>query len=364
MATILKIPTEKTKGVFVLTTQERDNFILLDDILRKKIETMKEKWLIGLHHNRHDYEFDYNPIFDFSMAGETDLIEKNGKKFSLLPMDACNFVPKFFRPGKSEKFWDILYVARAVKFKKIPEFFQFVRKAFDRGKKYRILFICPVPPFKEEDKKSVFYKIREVYEKTFNPEERKLFVLLDIHADYPFPFDLETLAHFYKSSKIFVHFANDERRCRVAAYAWASGLPVVGMECIGSLLPKNLKTKPYFYEIRDYKEFEKNIDEALANINNYNSSEVEEYFDLANSIERLEIELQKIFKEKNLIFNESKTFNKNLDIRLGRHHGLSSGENRVDIPFEILIEILNQEENIKKIDVSWTDPERKLCQKI
>lgn len=348
------MPTEKSKGVLVFTTQERDKFILPDEILKKKVEVLKDKWLIGLHHNRHDYEFDYNSLFDFSMAGETDLIEKNGKKFSLLTMDACNFVPKFFRPEKSDKFWDILYIARAVKFKKIPEFFQFVRKTFDKGKKYRILFICPVPPFEESEKKTVFYEIREVYEKMFNADERKLFTLLDIHFDYPFPFDLETLAYFYRSSKIFVHFANDEHRCRVAAYAWASGLPVVGMDCVGSLLPKNLKTKPYFYEIRDYKEFEKNIDEALININSYDSSEAEKYFDLANSIERLETELEKIFKEKHLSYNNSKTFTQNLNIRLGRHNGLSSGRNRIDISLSHFIDFLCKN---RKDDGEYDDPE-------
>ncbi len=360
MACIIKIPTEKSKGVVSFTTQERDRFILPSKEVQDKIIKLKEKWLVGLHHNWHDYNFNYNPIFDFSMAGETDLIEKNGQKFSLLPMDACNFVPPYFKNSSGEKFWDILYVARAVKFKKIPEFFECVKSMYKHGKMYKILFICPVPPYKEEDKKNVFYEIREVYDKMFSEEEKSLFTLLTIDYRYPFPFDLQTLAHFYKSSKTFVHFADSERRCRVAAYAWAAGLPVVGMSCIGSLLPKELQKTPYFYEVKNYKEFESKIDQAIKESEqNKSEDEVAKYFEEKNAIEMLENYLKDIFGSKGETYEKDLIFSKSLDIRLGRHHLGENKLNTLNMTFEAFLDaLISRKEFTDLLEIE--DPEKYL----
>jgi glycosyltransferase involved in cell wall biosynthesis len=321
---------------------------------------MKDSWVIGLHHNWHDYKFNYNPLFDFSMAGEEDLKEVSGKKFPLLPMDACNFVSESFKPSNNEKFWDILYIARAVKFKKIPEFFECVKKMYNNGKKYRILFICPMPPYKRSEQKTVFYEIREVYSKLFNEEEQKLFTLLTMNYRYPFPLDIETLSHFYKSSKVFVHFADNERRCRVASQAWASGLPVVGMSCVGSLLPKEIRVVPYFYDVDKYENFDAKIIEAVENFKITGVNGAKEYFDLQKSKERLLNELRKIFENKKLDFDGNKIFDENLDLRLGRHVGLSSGSNRIEIKFEKFLDLLSDKKIVGSLSYDETDPEKKL----
>ena len=115
--------------------------------------SFEEKLAYGLHHNWHDWNFKYDPLFDFSMAGDGDLIEVDSKYVPRIPMDACNFVEEDFYPGTAEKFWDILFVARAVFFKRIPEFFKTVRELYDRGHMYRVLFICPVPPYDPNEEK-------------------------------------------------------------------------------------------------------------------------------------------------------------------------------------------------------------------
>ena len=264
MACILKAHSSVSCGVLVVTTQERDHQLRNNPELRKAIEGLKDRYLIGLHHNWHDWKFKYDALFDFSMAGDGDLIEVDGKEVPRIPMDACNFVQDTFHPGKGEKFWDILYVARAVNFKRIPEFFDAIRRLYDSGKRYRVLFICPVPPYDPNEEKTVFYKIRDVYDKMFSENEKDFFTLLTIEYRYPFPFDLDTLAHFYRSSKVFVHTADDERRCRVAAYAWASGLPVVGMDCVGGLLPLEARRSPYMFECKRYADFPDQIIKAIS----------------------------------------------------------------------------------------------------
>ena len=221
MASIIKIPTEKSKGVVIFTTQDRDNFILGNKKLEYKIISIKDKWLVGLHHNWHDYKFQYNSVFDFSLAGKEDLIEKDNLKFDQINIDACNFSPSFFKPidYQTPKHWDILYVARAVWFKNIPEFFKMIRSLYDRKFKYRVLLICPIPPNSSFVKsKYIYQKVRKDYEKIFSHDERKMFTLLTTDFDDPFPFDLETLSLFYKNSKIFVHSAENERRCREKRY--------------------------------------------------------------------------------------------------------------------------------------------------
>jgi len=102
MACIIKKPTEKSKGVITFTTQERDKVFAVDrDSLQSLIE-MKDRWVVGLHHNWHDYNFRYNPVFDFSMAGPGDL---GSSEVPLIPLDACNFIqPPYFSEEPTKKY--------------------------------------------------------------------------------------------------------------------------------------------------------------------------------------------------------------------------------------------------------------------
>jgi glycosyltransferase involved in cell wall biosynthesis len=364
MACIVKLPSEKSVGVLSLTTQERNRLVFTDDALRNSIMSLKGRWLIGLHHNWHDYQFKYDPLFDFSMAGEEDLREVNGQHVPLVPMDACNFVPNCFVPGQSEKFWDILYVARAVQFKRIPEFFQCIRSLYDQGHKYRVLFICPVPPYARKERKTVFYDIRNVYDKMFSAEEQSLFTLLTIDYRYPFPFDLPTLSHFYRSSRLFVHTADDERRCRVAAYAWASGIPVVGMDCVAGLLPEIARTSPYFYSVKNYQEFPEKINAAisdLASTTSWDQSLMNRLFAEEQSVDTFHASIARIAVSKNLPYDMSKISRKNLSIRLGRHHLGEDGPNSLGSTLAEFIEFIAKtpsDELEHYIDLP--DPERAL----
>jgi hypothetical protein len=253
-------------------------------------------------------------------------------------MDACNFSPAWMTPG-GDKFWDILFVARAVKFKGIPEFFRAIRTLYDRGKMVRVLFLCPMPPRgagAEND-------IRDVYSSMFSAREQELFTLQTMDFNYPFPLDLETLAHFYRASRIFVHSAPDERRCRVAAYAWATGLPVVGKACIGSVLSPELRRPPFFFEIDGYEQFPDAILAALE------ASREQADFDSARrevaseyTVPRTDGMLRQLFEARGWRYPATPVSGYRLDYRLGRHHGLSSGPNRIEQDIGRFIELLSQ----------------------
>jgi len=364
MGCILKAPDGRVKGVVVFTTQERDRVILKDRKLQDEIYSLKNNWVVGLHHNWHDYNFVYNSLFDFSLAGEEDLKEVNGKMILLIPMDACNFVPDSFRPSGNEKFWDILYIARAVSFKRIPEFFKCVRSLFDDGHRYRVLFICPIPPF-DLNLRSIrhtFSSIRKVYDRMFSEEEKNIFNLLTINYRYPFPFDIETLAYFYRSSRIFVHFSDIEKRCRVAAYAWSSGIPVVGMDCVGSILPSNLRVEPYFYNVHKYSEFPNQIITALEDNskNTDNFDKVRRIVAAVHTKQELIKRLENLFFKMNLPFGLHGFSLSHLDIRLGRHHGIGKGPNTVLPSLSSFVKMLNELELLNDIIFNYSDPEKEI----
>ncbi len=347
MACILKAPTSSSKGVVTFTTQERDQFILKSSKLQSELNSIKNKWLIGLHHNWHDYSFTYNPLFDFSMAGHNDLIEKSKKPFPLLPQDACNFSPPCFSYNNDLKFWDVLYVARAVYFKNIPEFFQMIRSLYDQGHKLRVLLISPIPKScksKRHSDSTCFCQIREVYNQMFSDEEQNLFTLLTTDYRDPFPFDIETVSHFYKSSRVFVHAAKNERRCRVAGYAWASGMPVVCMKDTASLLTEETQKEPYLFLANEYSDFPEQIKRAVE------FTKSEQYSERA--MMEATIQTSTSYSEKYLLKWISQQLNdsdiesscslENLDLRLGRHFGFGNTTNSIGWSLGTFVQYLKE----------------------
>ena len=61
MACILKIPTTNSIGVLSITTPEK-KVVDSNPVLRKKISELKETWMVGLHHNWHDFNFNYDAL--------------------------------------------------------------------------------------------------------------------------------------------------------------------------------------------------------------------------------------------------------------------------------------------------------------
>lgn len=353
MACLILAPQGDRRGAVSFTTGERDDLILRCPDLVTAIEKLKSRYYVGLHHNWHDYRFRYNPLFDFHLAGQEDLIPLPGTPAPpLVPLDACNFVPPFFAPDGGRKFWDILFVARAVFFKGIPEFFRAIRTLYDQGHKLRVLFLCPVPPEGDAG-------LRAQYEKMFNAEERQLFSFLTMAFDYPFPLDMRTLAHFYGASRVFVHSAPDERRCRVAAYAWAMEIPVVGMACIGSILSPALRKPPYFFEIDNYDAFPDAILQAV-NASGANGAAARAEVATADTVITLRNRLETIFGAPNLSGDAISA--NDLDIRLGRHHGLAFGRNRIDQDIGAFIGTLQQASDAELSRIaSIADPEAEIA---
>jgi hypothetical protein len=361
MACLLKLPGDGTRGVLTVTTQERDNVIRADAAVAEQLAALKDRWIVGLHHNWHDHAFRYDPLYDFSMAGADDLIEVDGREVPLIELDACNFVPASFHPG-GEPFWDLLYVARPVAFKGFPAFLGTVRALYDAGHDVRVLCLCPTPPASEGD--SSVLDVRAQYEDLFHGAERSRFTLLTMDFDYPFPLDLPTLSHFYRSTRVFTHFADDERRCRVAGYAWATGMPVVGVDAVGSLLPDELRRPPYFYEATtagDPQAFATAILAALAGDRaGYDVEATRAQVSEEHTRAALRARLDELFPDAGAAGAPMAL--DGLNLRLGRHHGLSTGANRVPMTLGALLDRLDDADDPGLGDALTTaDPELALA---
>ncbi len=330
MACLIKAPDANGKGCVSFTTQERDHLIRKDPAIHAAVEALKGRYFVGLHHNWHDYNFAYDPLFDFSMAGDGDLIERDGKPFDRIALDACNFSPPFFaaRDG-SEKFWDVLCTSRAVFFKGLPEFFQAIRSIYDTGRRIRVLHLCPVPPANKEG--TVLHDIRQRFEAMFSAEDRRYFNLMTMEWDNPFPLDIETLAFFYRSSRVYVHSAPDERRARAGAYAWATGLPMICRENVASILPERLRRRPFWFQ---YDEPAQMADAILAALDDTIADgewgDVEDEFSIVPSARRLEVGLRELAARRGENISSEPIHAQGFDIRLGRHHGIGGGTNQVD----------------------------------
>ena len=329
MACILKTPIATSKGVITFTTQEW-RVICSSSSLTAELNSLRSKYVLGLHFNWHDYKFDPPQEFDFFMAGEDDLRPVNDKPYRLLPMDACNFTPSEYHPvDHNSRYWDVLLVGNPVYFKRPEIALQTIRDLFNKSNRpLNVLYVCPIPKYSFWDENTVLYDIREYYESLFSLEERSRFTLLTTSFDSPNPFDRRTLSVFFKNSKVFLHCATEERRCRIAAYAWCAGLPVVAYPCVGSLLPANLRTPTGFYNIENDKDYAAKLITAIENSSKFDSTPYRSVLSEDFAVTTLKNELIKIFDELSLPF-EGNILGKNLDRRLGWHHqgigGVSNG---------------------------------------
>jgi hypothetical protein len=310
----------ETLGCVSFTTPERDNFIRRDPATLAAVQSLKNRYLVGLHHNWHDFEFVHDPLFDFSMAGEADLIERSGKVFARTPIDCCNFVPQpFFLPRRGEAFWDVINVTREAFFKNQAEFLQAVRAIYDRGRRLRVLHLCPVPRARPGE--NPVPEIRRLHEELFSVEERRTFTLMTMDWDHPRPLDLDTLAFFYRAAKVFVHTAHDERRCRIAAYAWASQMPVVARDNVASILSAELRREPFYF---GYQEDAALADAILAAVEGCDSTAdwapVLDVFRPAKAAAQLDDFLQGLAEKRGRRLSGGPINPSHMDFRLGRHH--------------------------------------------
>jgi len=322
MACIIKLPN-KNKGIVSFTTPENRELVSKPEV-RRYLDDKRDKWIYLLHHNwQPGYHDDF---YDSNLCNSIDLVNSN----NCLEMDCCNFSPSVYSPAK-EKAFDVLYVARCVTFKRINTFFNTCKELLSRRPETKILFICSVPA-QDCDPSNP----QQIYLDMFTREERKNFLTIFIDYDYPFPISKEFLAHFYNSSKVFLHTSDSERHPRVCSYAWASGIPVVGYLNLATFLPSKFIKEPFFYQVNRDGEYVDQILKAMSIEMPYDEIK---YFVSENfAMKTFKDKLSNLFSENELDFNDKNMYLKNLDFRMGRHCIISLGDNSIPTSIPDLLE--------------------------
>jgi hypothetical protein len=313
MACIISPPFRSRKGVLSLTTSDIQQLEGESD-LSKLLQGLRSRYLIGLHHNWHPVDFQLPVGFDFHFLESKDLIFPQNEL--LFELDACNFSPKIFEGPLGKSRWDILIVGRTANFKRPFKTLETIRELYDAGHALKVLWICPMENNLSMDSEA--FNLLSVYESIFTSSEKERFTFLNPSANFPFTFSRDELALFYQSSRLYVHFADFETRCRTAAYAFVAGIPVVGRNTIANILPLELHSEPIFYEVKD-DDYVAPILRALASESTTSESNCARILSEKYSIIKLVERLNSAFSPEPA-FTVDDLWHNNLDVRLGASH--------------------------------------------
>lgn len=243
MAHIFKHPQKNSKGILLFTHKEVQilsigiltykNFIyyyyrrlifilFLKPKYMKIIDKIKFKYFIGIHiggNITHPIGLDF---LDFCMGFKK--CKKIFDKLHFIPITSRNFTPNFFLKKNENdiKYYDFFSVTRITINKNLSASFDTIRKLYDNNYNYKFLIIAL--PGSEEDNRKIF---KEYYSK-FNTEERHTFhfIIMDEGIN-KYSMHQETLVNFYKKSKVFFLFSEEEGEPRVIQEALYAGLPII-----------------------------------------------------------------------------------------------------------------------------------------
>jgi hypothetical protein len=325
MACIVKKPVQGTRGLLVLTDGELRDFLEISGTLQEAFEALRANWIIAVHCNSAvRQKVRPHALIDAYIAGPGDILPAAGFTPYQIAMDCSNFCPDYFAPRADiPKFWDVLFVSRNQPFKSLDILFHTVREIFNQTPMRILAIIAHENPEGLTPEKSEPVRL---YQSMFSVQERKLFTLLTPSIDYPFSFDLPTIANFYHQSKTFLHTAPEERHPRVVGYAWAAGLCVVAPRSVAALLPEALRQPPGFFAFDNAKQAAaavRQVVEAGVPLQPAYST-----FHLAQfQIPRFKDEIRSLYAHLAIDFADDGWFLDNLDLRLARHHVHNAGTN-------------------------------------
>ena len=137
MACILKLPTEKSKGVISFTSIEYLFQIYKINHTKELIKQIKNDWIICYHPNWEDKKFQATNIFDIIISNKSSFAFKTDNKSLITPIidTGSNRMSSFHFKIQKEKNWDFFHVSRYEPRKNIEGFFKVVKSALKIKKK-------------------------------------------------------------------------------------------------------------------------------------------------------------------------------------------------------------------------------------
>lgn len=341
MAHIFKHPSGSEKGIVVFSHKELSflennfrfshfpvsspgvavknliSFISSFSFNRKALELIGENYFIGVHWGFFSRNVVTPKWVDFHMAAKGTCTFLGDPL--VIPLSSANFTPSIMHPTQVPKYWDLLCVAKNDKKKNLDILMSQIRKIYDLGYKYRVLFV--VASNKIEPNGEYYSGLLKDYFENFSQDERELFTIIKTHPELGFQgFSYSFLSHIYNQSKVFTIFSQREGECRVIKEAQLCGLPVVvknDMEGGGrdflngenSLFFSDYDTAhlALIHAVENYKSFNVDFDELKEHVGEEASlSLLKSYFD-------------ELYKNNNQVFDGELINDDNLNRRLPSH---------------------------------------------
>ena len=341
LAHIFKHPDRTAKGIVVFTHKEleflrnrlvfsRRDWINPFTILKKAVKTLfnrkknrdalsliSDNYFIGIHWGFFSQNIETPEWVDFHMAAE-GTCSFNGSPY-VIPLSSANFTPKIMKPIDAEKYWDVLCVAKNDKKKNYDLLINQVRKIYDCGYKYRILFVIASNRSEPED--GFYTSIFSDYFEKFSATERERFTIIKTHPETGFQgFSYSFLSHIYSQSKIFTIFSQREGECRAIKEAQLCGLPVVVKDDMegGGRDYLNEENSSYF---SNYDNAFKALIEAVENFEDFKVDYVglEKHIGEESSLRKLKTFLEELYENNGQVFDGELLNTDNLNRRLPSH---------------------------------------------
>jgi len=342
MAHIFKHPTKNSKGIIVFTHKEFNSFnyklkpnknlirnpklflsssyqkALLRTSFERKVDTLKKNYFIGIHWGFASKDISPKWV-DFHMTANGTATFKNDP--FIIPLNSANFTPEVMsKKNNITKYWDIICVAKNDHKKNYRQLLLSVRKIFNLGYQYKILFI--IASNRNEDSDRFYTNILDDYFKMFSSQEREIFTIIKTHPQTGFQgFSYSFLSHMYNQSKVFTIFSQKEGECRVIKEAQLCGLPIVVKSDMegGGRDYLNQNNSIYF---DDYEQAHKALIYAVENFKNFDFDTLSLREDLSesSSIEKLHIYFKQLFNNYNQKYDNALINLDNLNRRLPAHY--------------------------------------------
>ncbi|MBR7887585.1 glycosyltransferase [Marinomonas sp. A79] len=342
MAHIFKHPDNGTKGIIVFTHKEfyllssrsvskkekikrlvsfKKNYLryLLLKRFKKSIGLIGKYYYVGVHWGFYARDIETPSWVDFHMTspGTTTF---NGDPF-VIPLSSAHFTPLVMtKENGCEKYWDLICVAKNDIKKKYPELLSSVKKLYEMGEKYRILFVIAS---NSVEKKSAYYtSILDDYFEVFSAEEREMFTIIKTDPKTGFQgLSYTMLSYFYNRSKVFTLFSQVEGHAKVVKEAQLCGMPIVVKNDLRGGVKDSLNEKNSLF-FSDYDNAHLVLKKAIDNYTSFNVDveSLESELGEKKSLERL-CHYFKVLYEKNDSFFDGNLINtSNLNRRLPAHY--------------------------------------------
>ena len=195
--------------------------------------------------------------FFFSDFKVTPLLNKK----KTLGFNSSYFVGNVFQYSNSKKIYDICFISRLTKQKRILDFLLKIKPIFQKKKNLKIIMVLP-----DEDINFNFSKYKNFkndFFKIFTHQERRQFDIITSKYNAPMSLDENLISKIYNMSKIFVHNSVIEGNPRTVVEALCCGLPsIIPVPSELGNFPKNT-SELYKYNLNKKNSFEKIIMKLL-----------------------------------------------------------------------------------------------------